>query len=244
MYYFGSTIPFPSAIFNGTSEVIGAEPGTLDEYLSVYYDQMLNASPCALNILVEYDSTNRFLKVKSRVTAVDTFSNAHLRYAIAESHIYHHWGSQYTLWLDSLHHVVRKMLPDYGGVAFSIDPGESFVDSQAYVLPQSWEDKSCLVVVFVQKDDTGEFNQPVLRSAKSGLFQTLTWVFGDASGDGVVNTEDVVYLINYLFLHGAGPSPRAAGDPNDDCIINVGDVVYLINYLFGSGPAPLEGCAE
>lgn len=100
---------------------------------------------------------------------MDTFSNAYLRYAIAESHIYHRWGSDYTFWLDSLHHVVRKMLPDYNGVAFSIEPGESFVDSQTYVLDYAWNHKNCYVVVFVQKDQPGEI-KPVFRSVKIELF--------------------------------------------------------------------------
>lgn len=241
LYYFpDGSIPLPTAIFDGTDTIIGGEPETFDAYLSAYYAEMLNASPCVLNISVEYDSTTRFLKVKSKVTAVDTFSDAYLRYAIAESHIYHPWGSQYTLWLDSLHHVVRKMLPDYNGVPFNINPGEAFVDSQSYTLPPTWNDKNCYVVVFVQRDEP-EF-KPVLRSAKSGLFQSPTWVFGDANGDGIVDVADIVYLINYLFAHGSPPVPLESGDPNSDCTVNVADIVYLINYVFISGPQPLEGC--
>jgi len=63
---------------------------------------------------------------------------------------------------------------------------------------------------------------------------------GDANGDGVINVNDVVYLINYLFISGPAPDPLEAGDVNCDGTINVSDVVYLINYLFISGPPP--GC--
>lgn len=233
VYYFPDGVtPLPTAVFDGTNMIIGGEPETIDAYLSAYYAELLNASPCTLNLLVEYDSTLRFLKVKSRVTAVDTFSNVYLRYAIAESHIPHHW-----IGLDSLHHVVRKMLPDHNGVDFNINPGESFVDSQTYVLDSTWNDKNCYVVVFVQSDDS---LKPVLRSAMSGLFPP---VFGDANGDGNVNVTDVVYLINYLFLNGPAPHPLANGDPNSDCIVNVTDIVYLINYIFIGGPEPSGGCA-
>lgn len=237
MYYFTDGIPFPTAVFDGTNMIIGGEPETIDAYLSAYYAELLNASPCTLNLLVEYDSTLRFLKVKSRVTAVDTFSNVHLRYAIAESHIHHHWTG-----LDSLHHVVRKMLPDHNGVAFNINPGESFVDSQTYVLDSTWNDKNCYVVVFVQRDDSDTL-KPVFRSAKSGQFQILPRVFGDANGDGQVNVLDIVYLINYLFLGGPAPYLLANGDPNSDCIVNVTDIVYLINYIFIWGPESSGGCA-
>ena len=241
MHYFTDIVLFPTAIFDGTSQVIGGEPGVLNDYLSAYHAELLEESPCALNILVEYDSATRSVGIKSRVTALDTFSNAHLRYAIAESHIYHRWGSQYSLELDSLHHVVRKMLPDYDGVAFSIDPGEAFLDSQTCVLPSSWDDRNCSVVVFVQRDDADTV-KPVLISAKSGLFQILTWTFGDADGDGVVDMTDIAYLTQYLFACGPPPDPLAGGDPNSDCIVNIADVVYLVNYVFAQGPEPLEGC--
>lgn len=241
-YYFTNAIPFPTAIFDGTSELIGAQPEVLSDYLSIYYAELTNDSPCALNILVEYDSTTRFLMVKSRVTALDTFSNASLRYAIAESHIYHHWGSQYTLWLDSLHHVVRKMLPDHNGVTFSIGPREAFLDSQSFTLDPTWNDKNCYAVVFVQRDDEGEFNQLVLRSAKSHFFQTLTWISGDADGDGMVDLGDIAFLREYLFGCGSPSNPLASGDPNSDCMVNVADIVYLLNYVYANGPEPQEGC--
>ena len=61
---------------------------------------------------------------------------------------------------------------------------------------------------------------------------------GDANGDGVINSADVVYLINYLFKGGPAPDPLWVGDCNCDGIINSADVVYLINYLFKGGPEP------
>jgi len=61
---------------------------------------------------------------------------------------------------------------------------------------------------------------------------------GDVNADGKINTSDVVYLINYLFISGPAPVPWRAGDVNSDGGINVSDVVYLINYLFIGGPPP------
>lgn len=222
----------PTAKFDGRSTVAGPNPNTtFDEYLSAYDDEMSYPSTCLLDACIDYDSTTKRLWVKARVTAVDTFSNAHLRYVIAESHIHYHWW-----YSDSLHHVVRKMLPDYNGIAFNIQPGEAFVDSQTYVLDPSWNYKNCYVVVFVQRDD---LDKPILRSAKCTYF---TWIFGNANGDGAVTISDIVYLINYLFWGGPPPVPLAAGDPNNDCVVDGSDVVYLINYIFKNGPAPLKGC--
>jgi hypothetical protein len=226
-YYGIPGVPWP--MFDGRYVEVNTDSETFNTYLSAYQSEMTNNSPCDLNLLVDYDSTTRFLKVKSRVRAIDEFSNARLRYALAESHIYYHWR------LDSLHHVVRKMLPDYNGVAFSINPGENFVDSQTCTLSSAWNDKNCYVVVFVQRDD---LDRSVLRSAKS----ILRWISGDVNGDDAVNSADIVYLLNYLFVNGPPPSPLASGDPTGDCIINSADIVYLMNYLFVAGPPPLKEC--
>jgi hypothetical protein len=54
----------------------------------------------------------------------------------------------------------------------------------------------------------------------------------------VINAADVVYLTNYLYIHGPAPTPLAAGDVDCDGTINAADVVYLINYLYIGGPPP------
>lgn len=233
--YYGIT-GYPTAKFDGQRQVVGGGTPMFGYYLNAYTMEMLtHPSSCTLNIFVDYNESTRFLKVKARATKVDTFSNARLRYAIAESHIYRPWGG-----LDSLHHVVRKMLPNFQGIVVpnTLLIGQSFVDSQTYTLDSKWKDENCYVVVFVQDDDSPK---KVLRSAKSGLFPT--WVYGDATGDGIVDIADVIYLINYAFVNGPRPNPLASGDANYDCVINVADIIYLINYSFIAGPPPLKGCA-
>ena len=61
---------------------------------------------------------------------------------------------------------------------------------------------------------------------------------GDVNKDGNVNSGDVVYLINYLFVGGPEPQPWKSGDVNCDGSISSADIVYLINYLFIGGPPP------
>jgi hypothetical protein len=67
-----------------------------------------------------------------------------------------------------------------------------------------------------------------------------SYIPGDANGDLIVNSGDVVYLINYLYKGGDAPIPEEAGDATCDSQVDAGDVVYLINYLFKAGPPP--GC--
>jgi len=67
---------------------------------------------------------------------------------------------------------------------------------------------------------------------------------GDCNGDGVINSADVVYLINYLFKGGSAPDPVCIGDVNCDGVVNSADVVSLINYLFKGGPLPCPDCCK
>jgi hypothetical protein len=99
-------------------------------------------------------------------------------------------------------------------------------DSQWYDQKPSW-DQADLVHVTMPNQTSGiDFNLP------------SAFIRGDASGDGVVDVTDVVYLINYLFVSGPPPVPLEAGDVNCNCVVDVADVVYLINYLFVNGPPP------
>jgi hypothetical protein len=67
------------------------------------------------------------------------------------------------------------------------------------------------------------------------------WVCGEVTGDGIVDIDDVVFLINYIFVPGSpAPDPYAAGDVNCDGIVDIDDVVYLIDYIFASGPPPCD----
>jgi PKD repeat protein len=83
---------------------------------------------------------------------------------------------------------------------------------------------------------------PWLQAPEEGpVIRTIKYPFirGDANADGVVDISDVVYLLNYLFIHGPAPVPTLdAGDANCDRVVDASDLVYLLNYLFAHGPAP------
>ena len=64
--------------------------------------------------------------------------------------------------------------------------------------------------------------------------------YGDATGDGVINIADVMYMINYLYKSGPYPASFEAGDANCDGDHGILDIVFLINYLYKGGPPP--GC--
>lgn len=65
-----------------------------------------------------------------------------------------------------------------------------------------------------------------------------SYICGDVNKNGIVNIQDITYLINYLYKGGPAPNPKASGNVTGNNVINIQDITYLINYLYKSGPAP------
>jgi hypothetical protein len=69
-----------------------------------------------------------------------------------------------------------------------------------------------------------------------GFFaQPALAVPGDVNGDGPVNSADISYLLNYLFVNGPAPPNPIDADVDGTAGISLGDLYQLIGYLF-------EGC--
>jgi len=64
------------------------------------------------------------------------------------------------------------------------------------------------------------------------------YIIGDANGDYVINSADVVFIINYLFREGPLPCPFHSADTDCDGVVNSSDIVCLINYLFRGSSFP------
>jgi hypothetical protein len=64
---------------------------------------------------------------------------------------------------------------------------------------------------------------------------------GDANSDGIVDIDDAVFIVEYIFAGGPEPAPYEAGDANCSSEIDIDDVVYLIAYIFDGGPPPCSG---
>ena len=66
----------------------------------------------------------------------------------------------------------------------------------------------------------------------------LTFVRGDANGDGGVNISDPTTTLNHLF-RGAGLLPcAAAGDSNADGQVDIADALFSLLFLFQAGADP------
>ena len=70
---------------------------------------------------------------------------------------------------------------------------------------------------------------------------TPAYMAGDVDASGVINSADLIFLVNFVFKSGPGPLPVAeAGDADASGVINSGDLVYMVNYIFKSGPPPVQ----
>ncbi|HVR76495.1 MAG TPA: hypothetical protein VMT52_19355 [Planctomycetota bacterium] len=70
-----------------------------------------------------------------------------------------------------------------------------------------------------------------------------TFVRGDITGtlpgeDAVVDLNDGVEILAFLFIGRSVPACMDAADINDNGLIELSDYTYLVNYLFNGGPAP------
>jgi hypothetical protein len=61
---------------------------------------------------------------------------------------------------------------------------------------------------------------------------------GDVNLDGIINTFDIILLVNYVFKGGTPPVPISSGDVGCDGVITAADIVFLARYVFLSGPPP------
>jgi hypothetical protein len=66
----------------------------------------------------------------------------------------------------------------------------------------------------------------------------LDYIAGDANDDGMVDIDDVVFVLEFIFLEGLPPEPLLAADADCSGDVSIDDVVYLISYIFSGGHAP------
>lgn len=130
------------------------------------------------------------------------------------------------------------ILPDTGVFFFMIfqafDTGIARIDTRYAVAPE------CpFYFVTPQGDDV----RPIFFEAKQLNLVKSDTIPGDLNGDSLVNSGDVIILINFLFRNQYQGFLLPAVDVNSDCQIRLSDVIYLINYIFRDSEKPKPGCA-
>ena len=70
-----------------------------------------------------------------------------------------------------------------------------------------------------------------------------TYVCGDANSSKFVDIDDVLFLINFIFLDGPAPETAESADPDCSDGSDIDDLVYLLNYIFLNGLPPCADCS-
>lgn len=65
-------------------------------------------------------------------------------------------------------------------------------------------------------------------------------ICGDCDGNGSIDIDDIVYLVNYIFTGGPEPSPLWIADTDCSGDSDIDDVIYLVGYVFLGGPMPCD----
>ena len=73
-----------------------------------------------------------------------------------------------------------------------------------------------------------------------GQIQIAQFICGNCDGEGEVDIDDIVYLINYVFLSGPPPIPLPSDNVNCAGGIDIDDIVYLVCYVFQNGYLPCD----
>lgn len=66
---------------------------------------------------------------------------------------------------------------------------------------------------------------------------------GDANASGQVDIDDVVFLLNYIFLFGSAPNPLLKADcdcSQGDVPVDIDDLIFLKDFIFRGGPYPCD----
>jgi hypothetical protein len=66
---------------------------------------------------------------------------------------------------------------------------------------------------------------------------------GDINIDGILNSADIIGLVNYIFKGGTPPLPiPLAGDVDCSAAVASSDIIYMVNHIFKGGLGPCDAC--
>ncbi|MFH1892954.1 MAG: hypothetical protein ABIK83_09785 [Candidatus Zixiibacteriota bacterium] len=150
-----------------------------------------------------------------------------------------------SLFIFEIHDYNVMFLYINGGTWLTVDP---------FGMPPYTTPSTLLVHVSADSLASGQYIDSILIYAawEPLYFPTVTvpvilnvgafFICGDADGSGGIDIDDIVYIINYVFMGGEEPKSIYKGDVDCDGITDIDDAVYLIEHVFVGGPAPCENC--
>uniref|UniRef100_A0A7C3UP89 Omp28-related outer membrane protein n=1 Tax=candidate division WOR-3 bacterium TaxID=2052148 RepID=A0A7C3UP89_UNCW3 len=194
--YYGIT-GYPTVRLDGNYSIVGGlHTGTMYPAYRAYFDNRRNyESPANISLFLSYDSITRDgnLNIKIR-NELSTSLSAQLHVALTESHIYYPWQG-----MDSLHSVLRLMLPDAQGEPINIPGGDSINRNRNFTLPGGIVDRNCEIIVFLQDNSTRE----ILAGSRIALIGKPKVEFLRYSPSSIPQRGDTSDLTIYLGNYGS-----------------------------------------
>ena len=98
---------------------------------------------------------------------------------------------------------------------------------------------TCDSLATVFYTDTSAF---IYVSGSRTFYPAIRCMAGDTNNDEKLTAADIIYLVNYVFKGGPGPTCGPdVGDVNCTSTTNSADIIYLVNHIFKGGSPP-QGC--
>ncbi len=120
--------------------------------------------------------------------------------------------------------------------------GDNFIVTNPAGLPFRQEDPVVAAngasVFFGWEDTRGARTYDIY--AKVCDWSTGLVICGDPDGNGSVDIDDVVCLIDHIFNGTERTDLQRSGDANGSGVVDIGDVAYLINFIFSGGNSPCD----
>jgi hypothetical protein len=131
--------------------------------------------------------------------------------------------------------VPPKPMPGTEVGAQEPEPVQYLVAEQVEQIPSATSQETAPDDNKVSKAGAGEVQQQVIDISPY-LLTGLTTKPGDANGDGVIDADDLLSIIDYLVLGILPPAPQNS-DANEDLEVDIKDLEWLIDYMHPLVPA-------
>ncbi len=230
--YYGIT-GYPTVCLDGNYRIVGGvHTGTMYPFYRIYFDSRRNIeSPASISLTLVYDSVSRngnlSIKIKNELSSS---LSAQLQVALTESHIYYPWQG-----MDSVHFVLRMMLPDASGEPVTIPRRDSITRTREFTLPRGIVDRNCEIVVFLQDDSTKE----ILSASRIGLIGKPKIEFLRFTPSHIPHRGDTLDLTIYLGNYGS----KGLSNVNARLISPISDI-QVIRAEANFGEIPIGGIAH
>lgn len=239
---------FPNVLFDGILEHFGGDTTPVD-YMPDYAEREVIPSPITLNLtLITYDGATGQGTVRAEMyNETDSTVEGQLRYVATGDDLEYDWQDYDHLYFTALH-----LFPTAEGVAVAIDPGQTVVDVQDFLLPPDWRDRDCTVVAFVQNDETKEIYQganlsqvtPIelvgftVNISKDGVL--LAWTTATEMENAGFRIYRVANSCEEILTHGLIPGAGTSAVPHHYTYLDH-DVEPGATYLYKLSDVSLSG---